>query len=137
MVISFNITLGQVIASSGDDGKVALTFIPKAQVIETLIENQSMSIPIYSTAFSSYSQFVGTGSGDGVVRIWDLKTRSVKVKSHSHNELVCSVAWNLNDSILASGSMDGLVSLHSTDKQTPLATLNSVSHVRVVIRLGY
>jgi len=136
MVISFTY-LGQVIASSGEDGKVVLTFIPKSQVIETLSENQSSPIPVYSTAFSSYSQYMGTGSGNGMVKIWDLKMRSLKVKSYSHDGPVCSVAWNLNDTVLASGSMDGIIALHSTEKQLPLATLDSVSHVKIMMRLGH
>ena len=122
-----------MIASSADDGKVILTFVPKAQVIETLCEDSSASIPIYSNAFSSYSQYIATGSADGMVKIWDLKNRSLQVKSPSHSELVYSVAWNINDSILASGSMNGLIALHTTEKQLPIAILNSVTHVNITI----
>lgn len=124
-----------MIASSGDDGKVNLTFVPKAQVIETLAEDQS-AIPIYSAAFSSFSQYIAAGSADGMVKVWNLKSRSLQVKSHSHNELVYSVVWNLNDSVLASGSMNGQIALHTIDKQSSISTLNSISHVRFVLELG-
>jgi len=121
--------IGQVIATGADDGKIMLTLVSKSQVIETLSEEHSPTIPIHGVAFSSNSLYIGAGSADGVVKIWNLKTRAIQVKSSSHNELVYSVAWNLNDTMLASGSMNGLIALHTTEKQLPIGTLSSVNHV--------
>ena len=97
--------------------------------METLAEDHAATIPIHSVSFSSNSLHIGSGSADGVVKVWNLKTRALQVKSQSHNELVHSVAWNNNDSILASGSANGLIALHKTDKQLPVGSLSSISHV--------
>jgi len=128
-VISQSVNLGQVIATSADDGKVILTLLAKGQVIETLEEDHGATIPIHSINFSSDSLYVGSGSADGMVKIWNLKNRSLQIKSQSHSELVYSVAWNLNDAILASGSMNGLIALHTPEKQLPIGNLTSVPHV--------
>ncbi len=122
--------IGQVIATGADDGKILLTLLSKAQVIETLTEEHSATIPIHSVSFSSNSLYIGSGAADGTVKIWNLKTRALQVKSQSHSELVYSVAWNSNDSILASGSMNGMIALHTTEKQLPIGTLTSVPHVK-------
>lgn len=103
--------------------------VSKSQVIETLAEDRAATIPIHSVAFSSFSQYIGSGSADGLVKIWNLKTRSLQVKSRSHDDLVHSVAWNNNDTLLASGSMSGIIALHSLDKQSPIGKLGVKSHV--------
>lgn len=134
--ISPTLTLGQVVGSAADDGKVVLTLLSKGQVIETLAEEHGAAIPIHSLAFSSDSLYIGTGSADGMVKVWNLKSRGLQVKSQSHSELVYSVAWNSNDTVLASGSMNGLIALHNTDKQMPVGNLTSVPHVLASLSLG-
>ena len=117
-----------MIGTAADDGKILLTLLSKGQVIETLSEEKGAAIPIHSLAFSSDSLYIGAGSADGMVKIWNIKNRSPQIKSQSHSELVYSVAWSYDDSMLASGSMNGLIALHTVEKQLPIGNLTSVPH---------
>lgn len=106
-----------------------LTILSKSQVVESLAEERAASIPVHSVCFSANSQYIGAGSADGFVKIWNLKTHSLDLKSYSHEDSVYSVAWNISDTLLASGCMSGGIALHAINKSTPVANLGYKQHV--------
>ena len=56
--------------------------------------------------------FLASGGNDGVVRIWDLKSRKLGTSFKSHYSQITSVNWNLGDTIIASSSLVGTIILH-------------------------
>jgi WD40 repeat protein len=62
---------------------------------------------VHSIALSPDERKVGSGSGDGVVRLWDIDTGKVIAKWTGHTRRVRSVCWSQDDRRLLSGSFDG------------------------------
>jgi len=59
-------------------------------------------------AFSRDGAHIATGGDDGVVRVWDVRTRSVvfESKADGHKVRVCSVAFSPDGMSVASGGVD-------------------------------
>jgi WD40 repeat protein len=68
--------------------------------------------PVTSAAFSPVGTIVITGSGDGTMRIWDIKTlRPLGEPFKGHAEAVIALAFSSNGKLLASGAKDGTLSV--------------------------
>ncbi|KAF2717908.1 WD40 repeat-like protein [Polychaeton citri CBS 116435] len=66
-----------------------------------------------------------SGSGDGVVKVWDLPSREEKWQTHAHDNLVKGLSWTQDQKLLSCGT-DRTVKLHdpynSPKNSAPLAT---------------
>ncbi|KAG2069224.1 WD40 repeat-like protein, partial [Suillus decipiens] len=62
-------------------------------------------------ALSPNGSTVASGSSDGTMKLWDVKTRKViaKWKGHTWKALSVPVYWSANGERVASGSFDGTV----------------------------
>lgn len=64
---------------------------------------------------------MASGGGDSLIKIWDLKKRTLLSKYKSHFGGITSVNWHINDQILASSSIVGDIVLHNTTNGLPIA----------------
>ncbi|MFF2506595.1 TIR domain-containing protein [Streptomyces sp. NPDC058067] len=68
--------------------------------------------PVNAVAYSPDGRTIATGSGDGIVRLWDTTTqRKIGAPFIGHGRGVTSVAFAPDGKTLASSSMDGTVRL--------------------------
>jgi WD40 repeat protein len=85
---------------------------------------QSMPLPgedrVYGQAFSRDSRFAATGSGDNVVRVWDVNNRgSLWTVLRGHTHWVGSVSFSPTDSrlLVSTGSNDGTLRIWDIGSQ--------------------
>jgi len=65
-----------ITASCADDGLIILSQAATGQKLHTFNSYQSKQIPVSGgVKFSKQSEFLATGLGDGIVKLWDLKRR--------------------------------------------------------------
>eukprot|EP01017_Pseudomicrothorax_dubius_P024493 TRINITY_DN2602_c0_g1_i2.p1 TRINITY_DN2602_c0_g1~~TRINITY_DN2602_c0_g1_i2.p1 ORF type:complete len:371 (+),score=30.17 TRINITY_DN2602_c0_g1_i2:159-1271(+) len=124
----------QVIASAGADGRIVLSHAGKGNQLLLLEDELNRTIPTNAVAFTSNSQFLASGGNDGIVKLWDLKRRALSNSFKSHLAGITSVAWNGNDTILASSSLSGDIILHNVSSGIPIAnfTQKNSQGVRMV-----
>ena len=95
---------------------------------------------VYSMAKDPNSlERFASGSGDGVVKVWDLTTRDEVWNTQAHENIVKGLCWTLDQKLLSCAS-DKSIKLfdpyHSTPESPPLATylghspFTGVSHHR-------
>lgn len=53
-----------------------------------------------------------SGSGDGVVKVWDLPTRDEVWQTKCHDNIVKGMCWTLDRKILSCGGVDRTIALH-------------------------
>lgn len=98
-----------VIASAGNDGAIVLSHSQKG---ENLLNLEYNGKPIQAIAFTSNSQFLASGGQDTMVRIWDLKRKTVQSQLKGHYSAINSLAWNPLDSLVASAGNVGDIIIH-------------------------
>ena len=103
---------GKYVASGGDDSEIWLTSVVRMQPYIALKDNSVNPSTINSLDFSSNNFFLASGSGDGLVKIWDLKSKKVSVSFQGLNAGVTSVAWNLDSGYLAGGTILGNITVY-------------------------
>ncbi|KAF8599427.1 WD40 repeat-like protein [Ceratobasidium sp. AG-I] len=87
-----------------------------AEVREPLQGHQNA---VLSVSFTPKSRRVLSGSSDGTIRIWDIRTKQLRLASQGHSDFVNSVAFSPNGRYLASGSYDHTICVW--DVETGLA----------------
>lgn len=133
-----------MICSCGYDGKIYLSLIknPKSATPVILEDPESNSVskkyknifvysfyqnsPINTIAFTSTSHFIASGGADNLVKIWDMKSRSIQSKYKAHFGAITSIDWHNNDNIVASSSIVGDIVLHNIANSNglPIANFN-------------
>jgi WD40 repeat protein/nucleoside phosphorylase len=78
---------------------------------------------VSSVAFTSDGATLASGSGDGAVRLWDVKSGKCIATLKAHSDRVNSVAFSSDDTVLASGSDDYTVKLWDVKSGKCTATL--------------
>ncbi|XP_061532370.1 protein NEDD1 isoform X9 [Phycodurus eques] len=103
-----------VSAGSGGD-KLAVTSLksPHAALLELAHGKRQTRVSL-----STSSQLVASGGLDRCVHIWDLKTARLLRSLKDHTDEVTCVAFNSNDSLVASGSASGHLALYSLTTNT-------------------
>ncbi|KAK2145367.1 hypothetical protein LSH36_683g03118 [Paralvinella palmiformis] len=76
-------------------------------------DNVSLTEEKTCVALNSGSRYMMGGGTDGLIHIWDLNTRKLKMTYKDHKSKVTSVQFNWNDSVIASGSESGKIILFS------------------------
>jgi WD40 repeat protein/tRNA A-37 threonylcarbamoyl transferase component Bud32 len=74
-----------------------------------LIENDSS--PVRSVAISPDNALVAYGTGDHNVRLWDVRSQSIRAILQRHSDVVYAVTFSPDNRLLASGGGDGLINL--------------------------
>ena len=82
--------------------------------------HQNTSKNFIKVGFGPTSSLISSGSEDGIVHIWDIKTGAVVQRLRGHAGIVYSAQWNNRQSLLASCSDDGLVKTWWYDEKLPL-----------------
>jgi ribosome assembly protein 4 len=67
--------------------------------------------PVYQVAWSSDSRLFVSGSKDSTLKVWDLRTRKLKVDLPGHADEVFTVDWAPDGSGVASGGKDRVLKL--------------------------
>ncbi|KAJ0408962.1 hypothetical protein P43SY_002841 [Pythium insidiosum] len=111
---------GKILASCSVDGGISLDVAASGELLsrffcpaKTLAERR-----LNAVQFSSGSRFLVTGGGDGVVRIWDLKTQEVSQSFHVGASPVSSVTFcGFKDDFIVAGNEAGAITV--CDVQVP------------------
>ena len=85
---------------------------------------------VWSVAFDPTSQTVAMGVEDGSVRLWDLRTKSVKSTFSAHRAAVWSTLYACHRELLATGGDDGLIKLWNASDSAPVKILKHSNAVR-------
>jgi WD40 repeat protein len=87
---------------------------------------------VYSVAFSPDGKFLGTGSFDNSVRLWDAVTaKELKVYAgpNGHQKQVLTVAFSPDGHLIASGSADNTLKIWDVPSTSPLRILAAADAV--------
>jgi WD40 repeat protein len=131
---------GKTLASSGYDNTIRLwdvaTGRPKGEPISLPLPPLERNSPkivhavVTCLAFSPDGRLLASGSGDTLIRIWDVVTRElIHEPLEGHSDLVASVAFSPDGKMLASSSWDNTVRLWNVAGGWPISTLFSSSQV--------
>ena len=75
--------------------------------ISCIDDTDSLGTDITSLAFNTNSNFLGYSSLEGFLKIWDLKSSSVKLNHKLTSNYVTSMCFNSDSSILTAGTFKG------------------------------
>jgi len=75
----------------------------------TLFTFKGHSDYVDAVAWSPNSQFIASGSWDGIVQVWDAHTGAIVTTYKGHRDAVSALAWSPNGQYIASGSWDHTV----------------------------
>ena len=69
---------------------------------------------VYQVAWSGDGRMLVSGSKDSTMKVWDLRTRKLKMDLPGHADEVYSVDWSTDGMRVASGSKDHLLKVYDT-----------------------
>jgi len=72
---------------------------------------------IRSVCFSPDGKFLATGAEDKIIRVWEIATRTIRMRLPGHEQDIYSLDFSGNGRMLASGSGDKTVRLWSLDTE--------------------
>eukprot|EP01117_Protostelium_nocturnum_P014993 TRINITY_DN5769_c0_g1_i1.p1 TRINITY_DN5769_c0_g1~~TRINITY_DN5769_c0_g1_i1.p1 ORF type:complete len:674 (-),score=257.52 TRINITY_DN5769_c0_g1_i1:830-2851(-) len=101
-----------VIASGSSDGSIALSTF-QGVLVQMLSAPAGQQTQVHSLSFSGGSRYLCYGSNDSLIRIWDLKKKSMVKSLKGHDGTVTCVRFSGSDSHIASTSSSGIVLVHS------------------------
>lgn len=107
-------------ASTGGD-KISLTYTASEANSYDVARGESRTC----VAFNSLSRYILGGGPDGIIHIWDLKSKKLKKSYRDHKGPITAVQFNWNDTDIASGSESGEIILYNVVSGhgcTPLTT---------------
>ena len=78
---------------------------------------------VRSVAFDPSGKYLASGSGDNIVRVWDVSSMQQVAELKGHTKAVASVAFDPSGKYLASGSHDNTIRLWDVVTQQQVAEL--------------
>jgi WD40 repeat protein len=108
---------GRELATCG--GHVKIWSVPELREIVALPHDQQSIV--FTLAFSPDGQRLATGTTDGLLRIWEWKSRSLLATWLGHPFGCDAVQWSPDGQLLASGGRDQIVRLWNPTDQRELA----------------
>lgn len=117
---------GKLLASVSGNGQLKVWWLDKPDQVAEVKAHKGR---ITDLSISRDGTTLATSSVDMTVKLWDIRTPSVKlIKTLSHNPSgVGSVALSSDGKLLASGDFKKSVRLWATDQDTPLTTYTDFS----------
>jgi|GEM_PF-4028023 len=115
--LAWSPTRAQIASGADPDGGDGL-FIWDLQ---TGTQVASVATSVASLAYSRNGDYLATGSSS--INVWNTETWANVIQFITPNDsniFVTTMEWNLNNQILASGSMNGAVNVWSIDSSTPI-----------------
>ena len=85
---------------------------------------------VWSVSFDPTGETVAMGLEDGKVRLWDIKTKSVKSTLDAHKGLVWVAKFSRAGDLLVTAGDDGLLNVWQPGKEKPLQTFEHPNAVR-------
>ncbi|WP_254508530.1 WD40 repeat domain-containing serine/threonine protein kinase [Anatilimnocola floriformis] len=85
---------------------------------------------VWSASFDPKSETIATGIEDGSVRLWDLKTKSVKSTLEAHSGLVWHVQFAPDGRYLATTGDDSKLKIWKVGEAKPLQTFAATNAIR-------
>jgi len=87
---------------------------------------------VHSIALSPNGMTLASGSIDGTMRLWDVKTKKAIAKWTGHTDWVHSVCWSADGKRVASGSEDGTMQMWNVESREtdlgPIKTGHGIVH---------
>ncbi|XP_031420902.1 protein NEDD1 isoform X3 [Clupea harengus] len=114
--------VSQVCWNSNNQYVVSASSVGDKIVVSSL---KSSPIPVMELAegkkqtrvcINSTTQYLVSSGLDGIVNIWDLKSKKLYRNIKDHKQEVTCVSYNVNDSYIVSGSISGELILHNVSK---------------------
>ena len=102
----------------------------KAESIRTFAGHRS---PVYASLISPNGQFLISGSGDNLIKIWDLEQGFAIRTLSSHTDKVTDLAVGATGEILISSSQDQTIKLWNLNTGELLNTLDSKAALSIDI----
>ncbi|KAJ3124687.1 general transcription repressor [Nowakowskiella sp. JEL0407] len=91
-----------------------------------VLENKSEKDDyVRSISFSPDSKMIATGTEDRVIRIWDIKSKTVKFEMVGHDQDIYCIDWSRDGKVIVSGSGDKTVKVWDAEKGTLMMTLRT------------
>ena len=108
----------QVVASCSYDGSLALSLASGGNVLCRLGGSEGeggggSGLPLNSLALTSDSRYCATGGESGLVTVWSLRRKAIDRILRGHPAAINTVAYNWDNTLLASGGAKGHVVLHN------------------------
>jgi serine/threonine protein kinase len=113
---------GSHIAAASHDWKIALWDLARPGMPLQVFDGHTNAVQ--ALAYASRDALLASGGADQTVRLWDLKTLSLKRTYAGHRDFVTSVAFSPSGRIIASGALDGRIRLWTTLSSRRLRSLN-------------
>jgi WD40 repeat protein len=117
---------GALVAAGGDDG-IHVWDLPSLRERPRLNLSYQDTRGTVQVAFSPSGNTLASGTGDGVVRLWDVATGQVRRLGSAAQQSVTAVAFSPDGSLVASSSWDG--GLRIWDTRTGESYLPNPGHL--------
>eukprot|EP00002_Diphylleia_rotans_P040866 TRINITY_DN9814_c0_g1_i1.p1 TRINITY_DN9814_c0_g1~~TRINITY_DN9814_c0_g1_i1.p1 ORF type:complete len:811 (+),score=173.71 TRINITY_DN9814_c0_g1_i1:47-2479(+) len=110
----------QVLASAGDSGNISLNLL-NGTLVDVLPHDEDrkpiLQEELKAVGFSSTSRYMYSGGSLGVIKLWDLKRRSLQKLLKGHSAGITCASMFSNDSGVVSGSLTGEIIVHNFDEE--------------------
>jgi WD40 repeat protein len=122
---------GRILATSASDNTVRL-YEASSGALDPMFQKEQY--PVGSIAWSPRSEFAW-GSANGTIRIWDMKTKTLRWTLEGHTNIVLSMAWSPDGRTMASSSIDRTIQIWDTETGRRLRDIEA--HYRTVTSVSF
>jgi len=114
----------QVCCTASDDCKCLIWDFEEGKVLRELEKHTKA---VYGSTFlgDDNQYLVATCCFDQKARVWDIRDKQLVVQVHTHTDDVIGISYSSQQSLLATGSDDGLICLHDSKTWKKLSEINT------------